>query len=46
MPVTLSRRGRGGGGPGRLGGRDGGRGRGGRGGPLLAASVIPCLRPI
>ena len=46
MPVTLPRRGRGGGGPGRRGGRDGGRGRGGRGGPLLAASVIPCSRPI
>ncbi len=43
MPVTLPRRGRGGGGPGRRGGRDGGRGRGGRGGPLPCRERNPML---
>jgi hypothetical protein len=43
MPVTLPRRGRGGGGPGRRGGRDGGRGRGGQGGPLPCRERNPML---
>ena len=43
MHITLPRRGRGGGGPGRHGGRDGGRGRGGRGGPLPCRKRNPML---
>ncbi len=43
MPVTLPRRGRGGGSPGRCGGRDGRRGRGGRGGPLPCRECNPML---
>ena len=43
MPVTLPRCSRGGGGPGRRGGRDGGRGRGGRGGPLPCRERNPML---
>ncbi len=43
MPVTLPRRGRGGGGPGHRGGRDGGRGRGGQGGPLPCRKRNPML---
>jgi hypothetical protein len=43
MPVTLPRCSRGGGGPSRRGGRDGGRGRGGRGGPLPCRERNPML---
>ncbi len=43
MPVTLPRRGRGGGGPGRRGGRDGGHGHGGRGGSLPCRKRNPML---
>ena len=43
MPVTLPRCSRGGGGPGRRSGRDGGRGRGGRGGPLPCRERNPML---
>ena len=43
MPVTLPRRGCGGGGPGRRGGRDGGRGHGGQGGPLPCHERNPML---
>ncbi len=43
MPVTLPCRGRGGGGPGRRGGRAGGCGPGGRGGPLPCRERNPML---
>ena len=43
MPVTLPCCSRGGGGPSRRGGRDGGRGRGGRGGPLPCRERNPML---
>ncbi len=43
MPVTLPHPGRGSGGPGHRGGRDGGCGRGGRSGPLPCRERDPML---
>ena len=43
MPVTLPRRGCGGGGPGRRGGRDGRRGCDGQSGPLPCRELNPML---